>query len=333
MSLRLSGLGVAVLMLGTRVASAQDATAGAVMAYDQAEALMAQGRIAEACPRYAESQRLDPQLGTLLHLAECLERNGQTASAWAKFREAAELAEKKGDPRQAVAKERADALAPRLSRLTIHVAQTPNLQIERDAVPIGQTQWGTAVPTDPGLHRITASAPGYQLWSGLVEVRADASTAVINVPQLQAQGAVAVAAVPPAPPPPVQPAQAQPPPAAPKEEEAEPVGRWPAVLVGVVGLAGIGFGTAFGLRSMSLKDQSGEHCVNNLCDPEGVTLKDDAISAGNVSTVGFVIGGIGLAAATVLWFTLPTSKDADKKAAAPRLRVGLGSAMTLEQTW
>ncbi|HEX5098164.1 MAG TPA: hypothetical protein VFV94_01635, partial [Polyangiaceae bacterium] len=84
-------------MLLTAQVSAQDARAAAVLAYDQAEALMAAGKVAEACPRYAESQKLDPQLGTLLHLADCLEKKGQTASAWAAFRDASEIAEQRGD--------------------------------------------------------------------------------------------------------------------------------------------------------------------------------------------------------------------------------------------
>src|SRR5258706_3292372 len=91
------GLLVGLLLVVPRAALAQDAKAAAVSAYDEAETLIAQGKLAEACPRYAESQRLDPQLGTLLHLADCMERNGQTASAWAGFREASEVAGTLGD--------------------------------------------------------------------------------------------------------------------------------------------------------------------------------------------------------------------------------------------
>lgn len=267
---------MAVLLLGTRAALAQDATAGAVMAYDQGEALMAQGRISEACPRYAESQRLDPQLGTLLHLAECLERNGQTASAWAKFREATELAEQKGDPRQEVAKQRADALAPRLSRLTIHVAPTPNVQVERDAVAIGRPLWGTPVPTDPGLHRITASAPGHRLWSGLVEVKADGSTAAISVPVLQAEGAPVVAAV--AAPAAAAPPPEQPPaPPPPKEEASSDQQNHPGKVV--IGLH-IGVKLAGGGDLTSTCTPTGEGCGEtsvSVDDESPVTLAAEVL--------------------------------------------------------
>src|SRR5690606_21383628 len=48
--------------------------------------------LSAACTSFEQSQRIDPAVGTLLSLAECYERTGRTASAWATFREAASLA-------------------------------------------------------------------------------------------------------------------------------------------------------------------------------------------------------------------------------------------------
>ncbi len=328
-------IGGAALLLGMPSAHAQDATAAAVLAYDEAEALMAQGRVRDACPRYAESHRLDPQLGTLLHLAECLERNGQSASAWSRFREAAELAEKRGDPRQELATQRATALVPRLSKIRINVAPGSEPTVDRDSVVIGKPLWGTALPTDPGLHRVTAMAPGHKPWSVIVEVKADASTTTVEVPPLQPEG-TPVAAVAAAAPPPAQPA-AQPaqPPAQPAQppDESKSSARWSALLVGGAGLVGVGIGTYFGVHSMSLKDDASGHCDGNLCDAEGVGLKEDAIAAGNVSTAAFIIGGAALAAGVVMWVALAPD-DGAAKASTPRgWRLGLGRGVTLEQRW
>jgi serine/threonine-protein kinase len=323
-------LGSATLLLGAPHAFAQDTTAAAVLAYDEAEALMAQGKVREACPRYAESHRLDPQLGTLLHLAECLEKNGQTATAWGRYREAAELAEKRGDARQELAKQRATALAPRLSKLLVNVAPGTDPTVSRDSMVIGKALWGTAVPTDPGQHNITATGPGLRAWSATIEVKPDGSTTTVNVPALQPEaqapvGPVAVAAQP-------APAAAAPPPAA-DQASSNGSGRWPALLVGGAGLVGIGIGTYFGVHSMSLKDDASSHCNGNLCDQEGVNLKEDAITAGNVSTAAFIIGSAALAGGVVMWVALAPD-DSSSKASTPRgLRLGLGRGVTLEQRW
>src|SRR5215471_6038057 len=60
--------------------------------FDDAEKAIAEGNVTDACPKYAESQRLDPQLGTLLHLGECYARADKSASAWASFKDALEIA-------------------------------------------------------------------------------------------------------------------------------------------------------------------------------------------------------------------------------------------------
>src|SRR5262245_17139830 len=185
-----TSLAIAAMALVSTTARAQDDKAASVLAYDEAERLMGEGKLADACLKYAESQRLDAQLGTLLHLADCLEKNGQTASAWASFREAAELAEKRNDPRQAAADERIASLLPRLSKLQIEVAagtDTSSLQIKRDNVVVGSALWGAPVPTDPGPHTITASAPGLRAWTGNAIVKADGSTTIVAIPALEAE--------------------------------------------------------------------------------------------------------------------------------------------------
>ena len=54
-----------------RGARADDAAAraAAVQLFDEGDKFMQDGHYAEACPKLAESNRLDPQLGALLYLA------------------------------------------------------------------------------------------------------------------------------------------------------------------------------------------------------------------------------------------------------------------------
>ena len=59
------------------IAFADDASVRrAVDAFEEAEKLIGQNRIGEACAKYANSYALDPQLGALLHVADCSERAG-----------------------------------------------------------------------------------------------------------------------------------------------------------------------------------------------------------------------------------------------------------------
>src|SRR5690349_11629781 len=98
--------------------------ASAEALFDDALRAMKEGKYAEACPKLENSQRIDPGVGTLLYLADCYEKIGRTASAWATFREAQSQAEASGQAKRAkAARERVDKLDPQLSYLTIEVAE------------------------------------------------------------------------------------------------------------------------------------------------------------------------------------------------------------------
>src|SRR5258706_12663688 len=115
---------VTSLFLSTAVTTARDARAqnassqaAAQALFDEARGLMNEGKFGDACPKFAESQRLDPGAGTLLNLANCYAKNGRTASAWVTFKDAAAAADvkRRADWSQR-ARERATALEPLLSR-------------------------------------------------------------------------------------------------------------------------------------------------------------------------------------------------------------------------
>ena len=179
-------------MLATSAAEvrAQDAQASAAAEalFEQARKLMDAGKYRDACPKFAESQRLDPGIGTMLYLADCYEKNGQTASAWATFREAADAAKTAGQAdREQKARARAATLEPKLAKLTIVApANVAGLEVLRDGLPVGEPLWGAPVPVNPGAHTIAAKAPGKKAFAGKVDVPNEPGASVsTTIPALE----------------------------------------------------------------------------------------------------------------------------------------------------
>jgi len=281
--------------------------------FDDARKLMLTGQYAEACPKLAESQRLDPGIGTAFNLADCDEKIGLIASAWALFLEVASQARASGEAeREAAAKGRAAKLEPKLPRLRIRVGadnRPPGLEITRDGIAVGPAQWGSVVPVDPGRHEIVAKAPGRQTFTR--SVTAEQGVVLdFELPPLApgADAAPAAAAA--------TPVAAAGAPAPEPSEKRTSSGPSPLVYVlGGVGIVGVGVGTTFSFMAMADNDDSKTHCNPsdpNKCSAEGVEQRNSAIKKGNVATVGFVVGGASLAGALVLWLVGGSSGDSSK---------------------
>jgi tetratricopeptide (TPR) repeat protein len=179
----LAGLGA-----GPAVAQRGDDQAAAEQLFVQGRALMEQGELEQACRALEASHKLDPAPGTVLNLALCNEKQGKVATAWALYREAADLARREGqEKREAVARERARALEGELPRLTVDIAaqgRVPGLVIEREGAAVDPALLGQAVYVDPGTHRIAARAPGYTEWTAEITI-AKGEQASLEVPGLR----------------------------------------------------------------------------------------------------------------------------------------------------
>jgi hypothetical protein len=129
--------------------------AAAETLFREGRALMASAMYREACPKFDESFRLDPAPGTLLNLADCEERTGRLATAWAHYHElATEL--RPHDERLAIAVHRAALLEPRLPRITIGPSSrlSSELHVWRDDVELGSASFAVPLPVDPGTHTV-----------------------------------------------------------------------------------------------------------------------------------------------------------------------------------
>lgn len=82
--------------------------------------------------------------------------------------------------------------------------------------------------------------------------------------------------------------------------------KW-AIGVATLGAVGLGIGTAFGLQARIKRNDARAVCPGVCASQEGVDRWHDAKLAGNVSTAAFIAGGVGVAAAAILWLTASPS--------------------------
>jgi hypothetical protein len=268
--------------------------------YEQANEDMEAQRYDAARLKLERVVRLVPDaLGAKLTLAECHESLGRTASAWAQYAAALELARKQGQPdRVKLAADKVAALKPRLATLTIDVPPyTESLQelsIRRDGAPVGRAEWGKPLPVDAGRHEITAAAAGRARWTASVEVAADGARITVTVPPL---------------------GQALPGPAAPAEAQtasAEAPGGprpWQLPLgVGMIGAGGAGLIAAaatLGLGSARLGASSAPCDLQGACGDQAAALRREAGQLTDFTLFASIAGGLVIGAGVVVVLTSP----------------------------
>jgi len=265
--------------------------AAAEVLFQEGKSLMNKGSYADACPKLEQSQKLDPQAGTLLSLAMCHESEGRVAAAWAEYQEALALAKKsRRQDRIQLASTRLKALEKVLPKMALEVdtsAVPEGLVIMRDGVDIGRGAWGVAVPVDPGEYALVASAPGHVSWK--VRIRIDlGETKHIPVPALEREVARTVPA-----------SSAPAPDVAPPPRETSSRATWGWVLGGA-GLASLAVGGYFGLRALSKDAESEDDCRGLECGRTGADLNRDARRSANLANVFVPLGLVGVGVGTWL---------------------------------
>lgn len=285
--------------------------------FEQGRSLVAQGKYAEACPRFADSERLDPSSGTLLNLASCYEKLGRTATAWATYREAASAASATNrSDYLAIAQRHADALAPKLAKLTATVTQpVDGMVVRRDGVEMPRSEWGAPIPIDSGSHTVEAEAPGAKSWSTDIDVPQDGALVTVVVPTLEA---APVQAAPPPAPAPASPAPAAAPApdtTAAADQSSGSVGsgqRITGIVIAGVGIAGLGASAVFAVLTKNTYDDSLNNCQPGnaaLCNGTGVSQRNDARADGDVASVAFGVGLAALVGGAVVWLTAPRASS------------------------
>jgi hypothetical protein len=309
-----SSLVVLALCAGVSPASADDAQAQAAgrALFNEGVALFNKGDFEGACPKFEASLKQFPGIGTRGKLAECYEKVGRYASAYQAYREVAQLATRNGDPaREQVASERAKALEPKLSYVTIALPpanDAAGLVVKRNGRELDRAKLGAAEPVDSGAVSIDVTAPGRKPYSGHLNVMQGVS-AKFEIPAL-ALDTPAVAAAPLTP--------ASPPTPPPADDGVAVHGDPPSwqkplgfVLIGA-GVVGLGVGGILGLSAKSKYDGAfdGGGCdtATKTCDGPGQSAVDSAHSTATASTVVFGAGAVLGVVGVVVLLTAPSGR-------------------------
>lgn len=183
-------------------------------------------------------------------------------------------------------------IPPRLPWITITVTGPSEPVVTIDGTPISAASLGVKRPADPGKHEVRASAPGFYTAKKTVVLREGESVSIA----FELEDA--------------------PPDAKPKPEEdanavvttevPDPPWRKPAIIGAfAVGGAGLALGGVTGALAIRQRDKLKPNCGADRC---GLAQKNDLDSYhtyGTLSTVGFIVGGVGVTAGVVLLLVDP----------------------------
>jgi hypothetical protein len=269
--------------------------------FREGRGLVSSGDFAHACPKFAESERLDPAPGTLLSLADCEEHQKKLREASEHYRLAASGFPKR-DPRRAFATGRAEALEKRLAHLVLRLPDgAPEGTVVRvDGETVPPAALGTASAANPGTVEIDVSAPGRRdkaLTLTLAEGETRAVTCELGPPEAPAPIA-GVGATP-------TPARSTPPATA---RDAAPPARAKDLrrpvsyaLLGV-GAASLAVGGVAGVLALGKASTVKDHCTGDYaCDQEGVDAAASGRFLSPLSTIT-LIAGAALVGAGVYFF-------------------------------
>lgn len=92
----------------------------------------------------------------------------------------------------------------------------------------------------------------------------------------------------------------------------------------VVGGVGLVAGTAFGLMARSTRDDLRSSCANDVCSESERDTYDKGKMQANLSTAGFVVGGVGLGVGAVLLLTASPDKETAASTEAATIRPYVG---------
>ncbi len=294
---------------------AQDSASRAEAMFRAGRDAMRDGDFARACEQFRESDRLDPQPGTKLNLGACEEKRGRLATALDLFKVVLrELPE--NDPRYPIARERVQELDTKIPRVTFQLAPgaPAATRVQLGTIEVAGATLGVALPVDPGKHQVTVSAPGFADKRFVLEL-GEKDRRSVEVAPGPKEGDVALTSSTPV-----------------ADSSGESGSRTLGYIFGGVGVAGVIVGSVAGVMVLNKKQIEEDECDDDLqiCSQKGADAQDAGRTLGVVSTLGFVVGAVGLGAGA--YFLLSSDDGGAETGVAVRARPH-GTFLSLERTW
>jgi hypothetical protein len=303
----LAAAALALVASGARAQGGKNPKADAL--FKEGRAAIKAGDYATACPKFAESERLEPAPGTMFELADCEEHFGKLVSSWEHYNVAAS-GFRLDDPRRKIASDRGAALEPRLAHLTLRLASTApaGTTVRENDTVVDPASMGQPALADPGALRIVVSAAG----------RTD-RTYTITLKQGEAQTLDLDVGPVPAP---VAAPQSTAPATHATTNQSPPAtsngGRTLGFVLGGVGVASLAVGAVTGLMALSDASTVKDHCDANLaCDQQGVDAASSGQTLATVSTITVIAGAALTAAGLYLVLTSKAKPESPRAAMVP----------------
>jgi hypothetical protein len=278
--------------------------------FDQANRLLADGKVAAACEAFEAANRAESGAGTLIYLGACREKNHQLASAWSAYGEALDRAK---DPlKRDTAAAALTALQPRLSYLTVTVSErsrAAGLTLTRNGTPFDSTSWNRPLPVDGGDYVLVGRARGRQDREITAHVEAEAAHVTIDFPELAKTS---------------NPVGASTPHAA-EHAAASPLTMRRRLAIGLAAASAASLvpGIAFGIAARRNENKASDICPeHNSCDhaTEANAAMQTARRDARDANIVFGIAAAAAIGAGVLWFVgAPVIQDDARMSLVPSL--------------
>lgn len=273
----------------------------------EADALVKKGDREQAVDRLRQADSLDPLPSRKVRLAKVLSDLLRLTEATQVLEQAIEGKPSDRKQKEAVSKAQKllDDVRGRTPTLAVKIVkpEPAKVSVQLDGKPFDPALGPQ--PFDPGYHQLVATAPAHDELRREVSL-AERATEVVELSLTPSAGA------------------------ADAEEAASGgggIGKWPAIISWSLGAVGLGFGIGYGVVAINdtnalLDDYA---CAGDICPSAAQDDLDSAKLEGNISTVGFVVAGVGLVAGTIFWLVADSSDDESaapgEEGSAPAARV------------